>query len=71
MSYKRTDFNAYSKHPANKRCWTQYTPITLHEAGSTWLFILENLSVPVVISEWHVVEVLTQTLLQAYKAGWD
>lgn len=55
----------------------QCTPITLHEVGSTWphchtfVFILENLSVPVVISQWHVVEVLTQTLLQAYKAGWD
>lgn len=55
----------------------QCTPITLHKEGSTWphchnfTFILENLSVPVVISEWHVVEVLTQALLQAHKAGWD
>lgn len=30
-----------------------------------------KISVPVVICEWHVVEVLTQTLLQAYEAGWD
>lgn len=62
------------KHPVNNACWTS---ITLHEVGRSWphcqtyIFILENLFVPVIISERHVVEVLNQTLLQAYKAGWD
>lgn len=37
----------------------------------TYTFIRENLLVPVVISEWHMVEVLTQTLFQAHMAGWD
>lgn len=43
----------------------QCAPIT-HEEGSTWphchtfVFILGNLSLPVVISEWHMVEVLTR-----------
>lgn len=43
----------------------QCAPVT-HEEGSTWprrrtfVYILGNLSLPVVISEWHVVEVLTR-----------
>lgn len=45
----------------------------VHDTAGTWphchtySLTLENLAKPVVISEWHVVEVLTQTWLRAYK----